>query len=486
VVDVATGFVIPGLIDAHAHLTSLGSAREEVDLRGVDTLEEAARRVKARVDKAAPGAWIRGGSWDQSLWPGGEFPTAAVLDAVAPHHPVWLRRVDGHASWANSEAMRLAKVTKESQAPSDGQILRDKDGNPTGVFIDGAKSLITRVMPRQSADDYRRQILGGQELCLQAGLTGIHDAGIDRIETPVYRSLDREGKLKLRVYGMASSRDDHEVESVSHPPEPAQPSDRFVLRAIKLFMDGARGSRGGLLFEPYADDPGNSGLQLIDPKVLEATTEMALRHGWQVCTHAIGDKGNDIVLTAYATALQAVPTAKDPRLRIEHAQVVRRSDIERFRKWGIIASMQPSHASDDMRWADARLGAERAQGAYAWRWFLDGGVRLAFGSDFPVEVVNPFWGIYAALTRQDEKGYPKGGWHPDQRMSLEETLRAFTAGSAYAAFDENRLGTLKPGMRADMIVLDRDLFKVEPIDVLKTKVLATIVEGELVFEQAGR
>jgi predicted amidohydrolase YtcJ len=282
---------------------------------------------------------------------------------------------------------------------------------------------------------------------------------------------------------MARPPGDDPVAFARQPPVAAKPDERFELRAIKLFIDGAMGSRGGLLFEPYADDPGNTGLQLIDPGVLKATTTEALRRGWQVCTHAIGDRGNALVLDAYAAALEAVPEAKDPRLRVEHAQVVRKADVPRFQALGIIASMQPSHASDDMRWADARLGPGRVDGAYAWRWFLDAGVPLAFGSDFPVEVVNPFWGVYAALTRQDERGHPPGGWHPDQRMTLDETLHAFTSGAAHAAFDEDRLGALKVGMRADVTVVDRDLFKVEPMKVLRSRVTMTIVDGEAVFDR---
>jgi predicted amidohydrolase YtcJ len=354
---------------------------------------------------------------------------------------------------------------------------------PTGIFIDGAKTLIGRVIPGPTRADLERQILAAQRLILAAGLTGVHDAGVSRREVEAYRALDHSGRLKLRVYGMASPPSGGEVNLVSHSPIPARPGARFELRAIKLFIDGAMGSRGGLLFAPYSDDPGNSGLLLIEPKVLEATTTEALRHGWQVATHAIGDRGNALVLDAYAAARRAVPAAKDPRLRIEHAQVVRKEDVARFAELGIIASMQPSHAIDDMRWADARLGPERVQGAYAWRWFLDAKISLAFGSDFPVEIVNPFYGIYAAITREDEKGSPAGGWHPDQKMTLEETLRAFTAGSAYASFDEKRLGILKPGLRADMTVMDRDLFKVPPRSVLETRVLATVVDGEVVYEK---
>jgi predicted amidohydrolase YtcJ len=476
-------FAIPGLIDAHGHMEGLGAMQDGIDLRGVATLDEVARRVKARVAATPGDSWITGRNWDQSLWPGGAFPTAAVLDAVAPNRPVWLRRVDGHAGWANSEAMRRAKVARDAQAPSHGQIIRDKDGNPAGVFVDGAMNLVGRAVPGPTRLDIRRRLLAAQDLALRAGLTGVHDAGISARTADVYRDLDREGRLKIRIYAMASPPSGGEVEFVSRRPQPGPEGARFEMRAIKLLIDGAMGSRGGLLFAPYHDDPTNSGLLLIDPKVLEATTTAALRHGWQVATHAIGDKGNALVLDAYAAARKAVPEASDPRLRVEHAQVVRKEDIRRFAELGAIASMQPSHASDDMRWADARLGPNRVDGAYAWRWFADARIPLAFGSDFPVEVVNPFWGLYAAITRQDAEGHPPGGWHPEHRLSLEEALRAHTAGSAHAAFAENQFGILKPGRRADVTIVDRDLFRVSPKELLAARVLMTIVDGSIVFEQ---
>jgi predicted amidohydrolase YtcJ len=481
VVDRPEAFAVPGLIDAHGHVASLGQGLENIDLRGVKDLDEVARLVKARIESVPGDGWIQGQHWDQSLWPGGRFPTAGVLDTVAPNRPVWLTRVDGHAGWANSEAMRRAKITRETSAPSDGQVLRDTEGEPTGVFIDGAMNLVWKVIPTTSRAELTRQVLAAQERILAAGLTGVHDAGLSRGEIEVYRTLDQDHKLKVRIYGMASPPSGGEVAFVGKPPTASKPGRRFELRAIKLFIDGAMGSRGGLLFAPYADDPGNVGLQLIDPKVLEETTAQALRTGWQVCTHAIGDKGNALVLDAYAAALKANPDKTGARLRIEHAQVVRKEDLARFKALGVIASMQPSHASDDMRWAEARLGAERAQGAYAWRWFLDAGVPLAFGSDFPVEVVNPFWGLYAAITRQDEKGSPPGGWHPDQKLTLEEALRAHTAGSAYAAFHESRLGILKPGSRADVTIVDRDLFQASPLGVLESGVVTTIIDGEVTF-----
>jgi predicted amidohydrolase YtcJ len=485
VIELPDAFATPGLIDAHGHLESLGASQEEVDLRGVKTLDEVARRVKARADATPGDSWITGRSWDQSLWPGAQFPTAAVLDAAAPHRAVWLKRVDGHAGWASSEAMRRAGIDRSTKAPSSGQILRDAASEPTGVFIDGAMSLVGRAVPSSpTRDDVKRRLLTAQKIVLQNGLTSVHDAGISRSVTDAYRELDRDGQLVVRVYAMASLPAEGAAAFLARRPPESPPGSRFELRAIKLFIDGAMGSRGALLFEPYHDDPANSGLLLIDPGQLEAIATDALRHGWQVCTHAIGDKGNALVLDAYAAARRAVPEARDPRLRIEHAQVVRKEDVRRFAEMGVIASMQPSHASDDMRWADARLGTGRVDGAYAWRWFLDAGVVLAHGSDFPVEVVNPLWGIYAGVTRQDAQGSPPGGWHPEQKLSLDETIRGFTAGAAYAGFAENRLGILKSGWRADLTIFDRDLFLAKPPDLLSARVVATILEGAVAYDRA--
>jgi predicted amidohydrolase YtcJ len=486
VVKLPGAFATPGLVDAHAHLVELGASLEEVDLRGASSVDEVARRVKARIEAEPGDGWIFGAHWDQSLWPGGVFPTSAPIDKVAPDRPVWLRRVDGHAGWANAEAMRRAKVSDDSEAPPDGQIVRDGEGRPTGIFIDGAMALIHSAMPGGSKANIARRILAAQSIILRAGLTGIHDAGVDPdAEAEAYRGLDRDGKLRLRVYAMARVGSGREVDFVSQAPPRTRPGDRFSMRAIKLFVDGAMGSRGALLFEPYADDPGHKGLLLIDPKVLEATATEALRHGWQVCTHAIGDRGNALVLDAYEKARRAVPESRDPRFRIEHAQHVRKEDVARFAGSGTIASMQPSHCSDEIRWADARLGPGRSQGAYAWRWFADARVTLTFGSDFPVAIVDPLYGLYAAVTRRQPDGQPPGGWHPDQRLTLDEALRAFTIGPAFASFSEGRLGMLKVGYRADITVVDCDLFQVPPDDLLKVKVRMTIVEGEPVYESGG-
>ena len=302
VIDRPGWFAMPGLIDAHGHVEWLGSSLEQVDLRGVSSLDEVARRVKARIESVPGDSWITGGNWDQSLWPGGAFPTAAVLDAVAPGRPVWLRRVDGHAGWANSQAMRQAGVGRQTMAPADGQVLRDPGGQPTGIFVDGAMGLVARVVPPSKPDDLKRRILAAQQQILAAGLTGVHDAGIPPAVAQVYRDLDRSGQLCLRVYAMSTLPSGHEVEFVSRPPRKASPADRFELRAVKVFIDGAMGSRGALLFQPYHDDPASKGLLLIDPKVLEATTVAALRNGWQVATHAIGDRGNALLLDTYARA----------------------------------------------------------------------------------------------------------------------------------------------------------------------------------------
>ncbi len=486
-VDLPGGFAMPGLVDAHAHLIDLGANQEEIDLRGAGSPEEVAGRVKARIEADPGDGWVIGANWDQSLWPGGSFPDSAPLDAVAPGRPVWLRRVDGHAGWANSEAIRRAGVTPGSVAPPDGQILRDASGRPSGIFVDGAMGIIRRAMPSPSKADLSRRILAAQAIVFKAGLVGVHDAGVGPgAEVDVFRTLEREGKLKLRVYAMASPPEGREVAFASQAPPASGPSDRFTMRAIKLFADGAMGSRGALLFEPYADDPSHKGLLLIDPMVLEATATAALRNGWQVCTHAIGDRGNALVLDAYEAARRAVPEARDPRFRIEHAQAVRRVDVARFGATGTIASMQPSHCSDEIRWADARLGTARSQGAYAWRWFADGGVNLAFGSDFPVAVVDPFYGIYAAVTRRQPDGNPPGGWHPDQRLTLDQALRGFTIGPAFASFSEGRAGTLKVGRRADVTVVDRDLFRIPPEELLKVRVRATVVEGETVYDAGDR
>lgn len=478
-IDLPDAFATPGLIDAHGHMSMLGAKIDELDLRGVDRIEKIAALVAERAAARPGDGWILGQSWDQSLWPDDAFPTAAALDAAVSDRPVWLKRVDGHAGWANSAAMKAAGVDRDSPIPADGQMIRDDRGEPTGVFIDGAMGLIDRVVPPPTPEQVERRLLAAQEEVLRHGLTGVHDAGLSPEEIGAYRRLDRAGRLKIRVHGMAGPPAGREAEFVSTPPPAREPGSRFQLRAIKLFADGAMGSRGALLEAPYHDDPNNSGLALIERDVLQTITEASLRNGWQVCTHAIGDRGNALVLDAYLGALAAQPEARDPRLRIEHAQVVTRGDVDRFARGRIIASMQPSHAGTDQRWADARLGPDRVLGAYAWRWFADAGVPLAFGSDFPVEIVDPLWGIYAGLTRKTEAGRPAEGWHAEHLLTLHETLRGFTVGAAYASFEEESLGALANGRLANLTLFDRDLFAATPAELRAARVLLTVVEGEV-------
>ena len=444
--------------------------------------------MKAKIEAVPGDGWIIGHSFDQSRYPGGAkaFPVASTIDAVAPNRPVLLRRLDGHAIWVNSEALRRAKVTKDTPTPAGGQVFRDKDGKPTGILVDAAMGLIHGAVPDPSTAEIARRLLAAQAECLGWGLTGVHDAGVGKTEIDAYQMIDRDGRLKMRIYGMASPPSGEQVKFVSRPVPQGWQGKRFHVRSIKLFIDGAMGSRGGLLFEPYSDDPGNSGLQLIEENTLRETTIAALKHGWQVNTHAIGDRGNALVLDAYASALKEVPAARDPRLRIEHAQVVRKADVARFKELGVIASMQPSHASDDMR-----LGRRPPRPGSRCRGPMPSALvprtracRSPSAATSPSRLRQP---VLRPLRRQCPPGTrpapPPEGWHPDRRLTLDEgPLAHFTAGSAHAAFEEDRVGVLKVGMRGDVTVVDRDLFAVKPVDLLHARVTETIVDGGVCFE----
>jgi predicted amidohydrolase YtcJ len=490
-IDLAGKMVLPGLVDAHGHVRSLGERLDTLDLKGAASVEEVARRVAARITALGPGEWVTGGGWDQNLWPGKAFPDHRPITAAAPDRAVWLKRVDGHAGWANLEAMRAAGVTRDTPDPEGGVIERGALGEPTGVFIDNAMDLIDAVRPPAGHARVKSWIRLGLERCAEVGLTEVHDAGVTEMEVAAYRELADAGELPVRVYLMWSGMPDgsaHALEDAERrlagyleQPPLINYADRLTLRSVKLMIDGAMGSRGAVFFEDYADDPGNRGLLVMTPEAIERSTVLALRRGYQVCTHAIGDRGIHLVLEAYEKALAAVPT-EDPRLRIEHLQCVRRADIERLSRLNIIASMQPSHATSDMGWADDRVGPQRGQGLYSWRWVLDAGVALAAGSDFPVDPERPLVGIHAAVTRQDRKGRPEGGWHPGQRMSLDEALRAYTTGAAYAAFEENDKGRLAPGFRADLTVLSDDLRAIPAEAIPLTRVNFTIVGGTIVYE----
>lgn len=468
--------VTPGLVDAHCHLHGLGVALETLSLRGAGSPEAAAALVGEAVKTRAEGEWITGRGWDQNLWKVKEFPRHEVLDAVAPKHPVALERVDGHALWANAAAMRAAGIVRETPDPPGGKIVRDAAGEATGVLLDRAMKLVEAKMPDEPRAVTERRILAAAAQAVSLGLTGVHEMGITDEEIAVYRDLARDGRLPLRVYAYLAGAG--RVDSLASRTPDADPEGtaRFVLRGVKLFADGALGSRGAALLAPYADDPGNSGLALATPDELRRGAAMAASRGFQLAVHAIGDRANREVLDAFEAA---GVRGRDLRFRVEHAQVVSPADLPRFAALGVIASMQPTHATSDMPWAGARLGPERLRGAYAWRSILATGARVAFGSDFPVEETSPLLGLYAAVTRQDATGNPPGGFLPEQRLTLEEALHAFTVEPAWAAFAEKHRGTLAPGRVADVTVFDRAL--TGDRGLLAAKAELVLVSGEVVW-----
>jgi predicted amidohydrolase YtcJ len=474
VVDYGDATILPGLTDAHGHLYGLGLSLDTVPLYAA-SVDEVVARVKERAARAATGEWILGRGWDQNRWPGKQFPTSAVLDAAVPDHPVWLRRVDGHAGWANGAAMRAAGVTASTKDPEGGRIIRDANGNPTGVFVDAAQSLIDRAVPPPSFELRKRQVLAAAQTIAKNGLTEMHDAGADGETIRAVRELVDEKRFPIRIYIMVGD-DAALLNTWFAQGKLIDYGGRMTVRAVKLYADGALGSRGAALLAPYSDDPGNVGLLVSKPEHLLDVAKRAKAAGFQVNTHAIGDRGVRNVLDAYEGA--GVTSAD--RWRIEHYQVVVPPDFARTAHDGIIASMQPTHATSDMPWAESRLGPERIKGAYAWRTVLNDGISLALGSDFPVEDVNPFFGIYSAVTRQDQSGNPPGGWYPEQRLTLAEAVRGFTIGAAYAAFEEGSRGTIEPGKLADFTVVEGDFYSMASI--FKAKVRATIVDGRVVYQ----
>ncbi|NUQ21284.1 MAG: amidohydrolase [Gemmatimonadaceae bacterium] len=482
VVDAHGGTVIPGMTDAHAHFMGLGQALRTVDLTGTTSYQQVIDRVVARAKTVPAGTWIIGRGWDQNDWGDTRFPTHDALSRAVPNNPVLLERVDGHAQLANAKAMQLAGITAQTRDPEGGRLERDASGAPTGVFVDNANGLVERAVPAPSKEELRARALAAIDEMHRWGLTGIHDAGEPRANIELFEQLAKEGKLELRTYAMVADDSAALDYYFARGPQSALYDGRLWIRAVKLYADGALGSRGAALLEPYADDPHNTGLLVSPPAHIEAVAERALRAGFQVCVHAIGDRGNRVVLDAFEQALKAAPVA-DHRFRIEHAQIVNYADIPRFAQLDVIPSMQAVHQTSDMYWAGSRLGPGRELGAYAWRSLLNTGVVIPNGSDFPVEGVNPLRSFHAAISRQDEHGWPPGGWHPEQVMTREEALKSMTIWPAYASFMEKDAGSLTPGKYADFVILDRDIMTIAPNDVLGTGVVATYLAGKAVYER---
>ena len=481
--DLGDATVIPGLIDAHGHVAGLGQARMRVELEGTRNKAEVLARLRAFEATLGPGEWLLGRGWDQNDWPEQAFPTAADLDAAFPERPVWLERIDGHAGWANSAALRATGEDLDGDGargdwqPEGGRILRDARGRATGVLVDGAMALVDAVLPAMDVAAAERALAQGMQDAVRHGLTGVHDAGVPLLQMQAYRNLADRGEMPLRIHAMADG-DDEALAWLCREGPYRHAGGRLQMRAVKLYVDGALGSRGAALLEDYSDDPGNRGLVLMSPAQLAAAVAKARGCGIQVATHAIGDRGNRLVLDAYETALAGHPGL---RWRIEHAQVLAPGDLPRLAELGVIASMQPTHATSDMPWAGERLGPERVHGAYAWRSLRDSGARLALGSDFPVESVDPRLGLYAAATRADAAGDPVGGWLPGELLTPFEALRGFTRDAAWAGFGEREVGTLAEGMRADFVVLAQDPLAIPALALADLTVLSTWVDGKPVY-----
>ncbi|CAN7193210.1 amidohydrolase [Massilia sp. LjRoot122] len=481
-VDMQGRTVLPGLIDAHGHVFGLGQQLTQLDLSGTASLADAIKAITTYSKANANHAWIRGRGWNQENWKLGRFPTAAELDAVVSDRPVWLERVDGHAGWANSRTLALAGITRTTPDPVGGKIMRDANGEATGVLVDAAQELVTKVMPAQTEAEGRTMLDRSLQEIARMGLTSVHDAGVGVAEDRLYRDYAAQRKLTARVYGMIGGTDKDFDQLAKNGPLLNHADGMYALRAVKLYSDGALGSRGAALLKPYSDEPHSHGLLFFKTAQMDAMMSKAMRKGYQVNVHAIGDAGNKQILDIYKKELAATKSGGQ-RHRIEHAQVVALEDIPRFKTLGIIPSMQPTHATSDKNMAETRVGPERIKGAYAWRSFLHQGSRIACGSDFPVESPNPFFGIHAAVTRMDHAGQPVAGWYPNQAMSLKEAFRCFTLDAAYAGHQEDSLGSLEPGKHADFIVIDRDLFRMPTYDIFKTGVLETWVGGKQVFKK---
>lgn len=480
-VDLEGDVLLPGLTDAHAHLSNRGEELSQIDLRGTKTAQEAAERVRAALAADPTGKDpLVGNAWDQSEWPEQKFSDRKVLDAVSATRPIVLYRVDGHAAWVNTVALKKSGIWRKKSDPQGGKIERDAKGEPTGILVDTAMRELSKLSPKPTVAKYEKYIEAAVREALKLGITSVHDAGIGANELEAIRRLLASGRVKFRFYEMVSGSPAKELRSfLKKGIVVGSYDDQLTVRTVKLFQDGAMGSRGAAFHSAYADDEHNHGLLRMPVKELTALVGEIDKAGFQIATHAIGTLANETAIDAYERVMGKEIGSKRPRL--EHAQVLTEKDIARVGKLGIVASMQPTHCTSDMKWVEARIGKERARFAYAWKALLNANAPLAFGSDSPVESINPWQGLFAAVTRQTRDLQPKDGFFPEQRLTREEAFVAFTRGAAYAGFAEKTSGSLEAGKRADFVQLKKDPFKVSLEELYEMPVKATYVGGEKVY-----
>lgn len=478
--DMTGKTVIPGLIDSHGHLHGLAESLTRAQLSGTESLDDVIVRLKAHEDSLGEDDWLLGRGWDQNDWPVAEFPSKSDLDEHFPDRPVWLRRIDGHAAWGNSAALALVDRDLSGDWQIDGGMIhRDESGQPTGIFIDTSMGLIEEIVPATSDEVMMEAIDLALAQMLSLGLTGVHDPGLGLVEMDRFQRKLEQGELHTRLYAMTSGAG-QTLDWLCENGPIEDPSGRLFMRSTKLYGDGALGSRGAALLEDYSDDPGNQGLLFFEADAMQDMVDKVLGCGFQVGIHAIGDRANRVVIDALEASMAAHPY-NPGRHRVEHAQILHPDDLARFAPLDIIAAMQPTHATSDMYWAEDRVGPQRILGGYAWQSLLDSGARLAFGSDFPVEEVDPRLGLFAAVARQDLEGWPEGGWYPDERVARKMALQGFTVDAAYAGFMEELVGSLEPGKRADFVVLDRDYMTIPAEEIPQMQILETWLDGERLF-----
>ncbi|HVS80820.1 MAG TPA: amidohydrolase [Pyrinomonadaceae bacterium] len=487
IVDLHGATVLPGLTDAHYHFIGVGQREMNLNLEGITNLEDFLAKVKSRVDQAKPGEWVTGRGWIETFWKPPVFPTRWDLDKISPNNPVFLTRADGHGVVANSAALKIGGVTKDTKDPFGGQVLRDKQtGEPVGMLLDNAQGFVARHIPPRAEGDIERAMILANKRSIELGLTQIQDPGGSYGDVALYQKLYGEGKLKLRIYKAVYGPGPEAQRLLREGPIIEAFGSRFNVRTIKVVSDGALGSRGAALLAPYSDAPDSSGFLRVKEEDLLPMLQEALRKGIQVETHAIGDYANRFILDEYEKALNAVPKSQrkiaEPRWRDEHSQIVNPADIPRFAKLGIIPSMQPSHAIGDLHFAPSRLGMKRLEGAYAWNSFIKSGVIVAGGSDAPVERGEPMIEFYAAVARKDIRGFSGEGWHTEEKVTREQALKMFTIWPAYAAFEENLRGSIEVGKLADLTVLSADIMKIPEMEILKTLCVMTVIGGEIVYE----